>query len=205
MSEPRRQTPRALVVADYPALRAGPREILQRDGIDVVGELAADELETASFEPIDVLVADVPEPAALLADVDLPAVVLVDDGEAPPLDGGSARGYVLREASREALAAAVRAVAAGLLVIDPELAGAALPLGLPASGVQPATASTLTDREQEVLRLVALGLPNKGIALELGISEHTVKFHVGSILGKLDAGSRTEAVMAAARRGLLAL
>ena len=68
-----------------------------------------------------------------------------------------------------------------------------------------ATASALTEREQEVLRLVALGLPNKGIALDLGISEHTVKFHVGSILGKLDAGSRTEAVMTAARRGLLAL
>ena len=63
----------------------------------------------------------------------------------------------------------------------------------------------LTEREQEVLGLVALGLPNKTIAARLHISEHTVKFHVGSILAKLDAGSRTEAVTRAARRGLLTL
>jgi DNA-binding NarL/FixJ family response regulator len=63
----------------------------------------------------------------------------------------------------------------------------------------------LTERELDVLRLLALGLPNKGIALELGISEHTVKFHVGSILSRLNAASRTEAVMLAARRGLLPL
>ena len=97
----------------------------------------------------------------------------------------------------------MRAVAAGMLVVDPQLAAAALPLGLPTTAR--ATTAPLTEREQEVLSLVAVGLPNKGIALELGISEHTVKFHVGSILGKLDAASRTEAVMAAARRGLLTL
>ncbi len=56
-----------------------------------------------------------------------------------------------------------------------------------------------------MLALVALGLPNKTIAVELGISEHTVKFHVAAILDKLDAASRTEAVAIAARRGLLVL
>ncbi len=63
----------------------------------------------------------------------------------------------------------------------------------------------LSDREIEVLTHVAAGLPNKGIARELGISEHTVKFHVGTILGKLGAASRTEAVTVAVRGGILPL
>ncbi|MBW3634805.1 MAG: response regulator transcription factor, partial [Chloroflexi bacterium] len=62
---------------------------------------------------------------------------------------------------------------------------------------------TLTTREREVLQLVAEGLPNKAIARELSISEHTAKFHVGSLLGKLGAASRTEAVTLATRRGIL--
>jgi DNA-binding NarL/FixJ family response regulator len=63
----------------------------------------------------------------------------------------------------------------------------------------------LTERETEVLELLALGLPNKTIAQRLRISEHTAKFHVGSIMAKLGAASRTEAVALAARRGLLVL
>ena len=66
-----------------------------------------------------------------------------------------------------------------------------------------AAGDELTARERQVLVLVADGLPNKAIARELGISEHTVKFHVGSLLGKLGAGSRTEAVTLATRRGIL--
>jgi DNA-binding NarL/FixJ family response regulator len=69
----------------------------------------------------------------------------------------------------------------------------------------PAPLSPLTAREQDVLGLVALGLPNKTIARRLNISEHTVKFHVGAILGKLGAASRTEAVTLAVRSGLLPL
>lgn len=67
------------------------------------------------------------------------------------------------------------------------------------------TSGELTPREREVLALMAAGLPNKTIALRLGISEHTAKFHVGTVLAKLGAASRTEAVMTAARRGLLPL
>ncbi len=63
----------------------------------------------------------------------------------------------------------------------------------------------LTERERQVLHLVALGMPNKAIAVELGISEHTAKFHVGAILSKLSAASRAEAVAIAARRGMLSL
>ena len=63
----------------------------------------------------------------------------------------------------------------------------------------------LTSREREVLELVAAGLPNKGIALRLNISDHTVKYHLASVLSKLGAASRAEAVALAARRGLIAL
>lgn len=66
-------------------------------------------------------------------------------------------------------------------------------------------AALLTPREREVLDLAATGEPNKAIARRLGISDHTVKFHVGSVLSKLDAASRTEAVRIGARRGLIAL
>ncbi|MGK2965089.1 MAG: response regulator transcription factor, partial [Tepidiformaceae bacterium] len=68
-----------------------------------------------------------------------------------------------------------------------------------------APAEPLTSRELDVLRQLALGLPNKTIAFNLGISDHTVKFHVSAVLAKLGAASRTEAVMLAARRGLLPL
>ena len=69
----------------------------------------------------------------------------------------------------------------------------------------PGPASLLTPREQDVLLLLAEGLPNKGVASRLGVSEHTVKFHVNSIMGKLNAQSRTEAVTLATRLGLLPL
>lgn len=207
---------RAPVVAEYPAARAGLRDLLERAGIEVVRDLAPDDLE--SIEPLDALdalVLDAGEATAdLLERVDVPAVALVDSpgevvrdasgGAARGSPRGPVRGFVRRDVSAEALAAAVRAVAAGMLVLDPALASAGLPVG---AAIDPdaAAAASLTEREREVLERVALGLPNKGIALELGISEHTVKFHVGSILGKLGAASRTEAVMEAARRGLLAL
>ena len=83
-----------------------------------------------------------------------------------------------------------------------------LELGLVDVAVQLAAAEDgdlLTRRELEVLQLLAQGLANKNIAQRLKISDHTVKFHVGAIMAKLDAASRTEAVTAAARRGILML
>ena len=111
------------------------------------------------------------------------------------------RAYLTREAGAEELAAAVRAVSQGLAVFSPALlAGRS-----PSEATQAPSPDVLTEREREVLPLLADGLPNKAIALRLGISEHTVKFHVGAILSKLGASSRTEAVVLAARRGLLPL
>jgi len=105
-----------------------------------------------------------------------------------------------RNSSPEALAAALAALSHGLQVTDPALSG---DLGLSPSG--PGSVSPLTPRENDVLRLLAEGLPNKGVASRLEVSEHTVKFHVNSIMGKLNAQNRTEAVTLATRLGLLPL
>ena len=99
------------------------------------------------------------------------------------------------------MSTAVQAMAAGLVVMDPELNASAQMRGAP--NVPPDQPDILTPRERQVLELVARGYPNKSIAYELGISEHTAKFHVGSLLGKLGAASRTEAVTLATRRGIL--
>lgn len=96
---------------------------------------------------------------------------------------------------------AVQAAEGGLALFGhPAAAAFGATTGKPCRG-----APGLTGREQEVLQLIAEGLPNKGIARALGVSENTVKFHVASICGKLDARSRTEAVTIAARGGLLLL
>jgi len=105
------------------------------------------------------------------------------------------------------LAAAVHAVAAGLVVIDhtalSTLSFQSRSLAHP--DIDRLEETTLTAREMEVLKLLASGLPNKTIAARLKISSHTAKFHVASILAKLGAASRTEAVAVGMRRGLLAL
>ncbi len=109
------------------------------------------------------------------------------------------------------MAAALLAVAEGLAVLDADFQQALAgpnPSSSPApqyGGDEPPPVEELTPRELEVLRLVAEGLPNKTIAQRLDISEHTVKFHVNALLGKLGVGSRTEAVVRATRLGLIFL
>jgi DNA-binding NarL/FixJ family response regulator len=102
------------------------------------------------------------------------------------------------------IAAAVEAAAAGLVVLDARTVESLLPLLPVGSAAQPVTlAEDLTPREIEVLKLVAAGLANKEIAHRLEISDHTVKFHVASVMGKLGASSRTEAVTLGIRLGLI--
>jgi DNA-binding NarL/FixJ family response regulator len=108
---------------------------------------------------------------------------------------------VLPSGARD-LSAAIAAVAAGYIVLHPEVADALVPAGL---ALRERNGQSLTTRELEVLRMMAEGLANKVIAAKLNISEHTVKFHVGSIFAKLHAGSRTEAVALGARQGLVML
>ena len=116
---------------------------------------------------------------------------------------GHAWGFLPLEATGEQIEAAVQAIAAGLSVGMPTLLN--LPLGETPAGMDMQLIDPLTDREMEVLQLLAQGLANKQIAAKLSISEHTVKFHVSSIYTKLGAGNRTEAVRMGVRRGLILL
>jgi DNA-binding NarL/FixJ family response regulator len=112
-------------------------------------------------------------------------------------------GILSVNASMEELSAAIRALSVGLLVGIPALFGPLL-LDLPVH-ISDQVHESLTDRESEVLQLLAEGLANKQIALQLGISENTVKFHVSGIYAKLGATNRTEAVRLGVRRGLILL
>lgn len=111
-----------------------------------------------------------------------------------------------RDATSDEIASAFRAVASGLTVLHPRAVRSLVEhLAVPLTTPVPELVEELTPREVEVLRLLADGLGNKEIASRLGISEHTVKFHISSILGKLDVATRTEAVTTGIRRGLIPL
>jgi DNA-binding NarL/FixJ family response regulator len=205
---------RVLIVAPYAAVRAGLHALLAEAGdLAVAGEVAGgEELERLlpGARP-DVLLVDSPqEEDGLLAAAEqagAAAVLLGDERTGWQVLVGRSLpgwGYLLKDAEGDAIAAAVRAAAAGLVVLDPTLADALRPAGAaPAGDALPGEA--LTPREREVLQLLAQGLPNKSVALRLGISQNTVKFHVASLLAKLGAASRTEAVALGVRRGEVAL
>ena len=178
----------------------------------VVEALAsADDLAAAATaaDP-DVIVWDLgddPETAlARLADAQslrLPILVIVeDDRDGIRALALGAAGLLSRAADAERLVLAARAALGGLLALDPAVAGVAGTPRDPDAGVP---VETLTGREREVLRLMAEGLANKLVAERLGISEHTAKFHVHAILGKLGTQSRTEAVVRAVRLGLITI
>ena len=124
---------------------------------------------------------------------------------------GGGKAILPQQATVEEIAAAIQAVVAGLTVIHPALEEILAPRSRPASArTRPAfpralLAEPLTPREISVLGMLAEGLSNKEVAMRLSISEHTAKFHISSILGKLGASSRTEAVMLGLRQGLLML
>jgi DNA-binding NarL/FixJ family response regulator len=143
------------------------------------------------------------EQLADLRDYRLPTVALLpDENHAAGAWSAGARGLLLRDASDDDLVTALQTVAQGLACLDPTLAEPLLPAREQPPGLM---VEELTDRELEVLRLLAEGLPNKTIAQRLGLSEHTVKFHVNAVMGKLGAQSRTEAVVRATRLGLIIL
>jgi DNA-binding NarL/FixJ family response regulator len=118
----------------------------------------------------------------------------------------SLNAIIARDASREDIQLALQAAEAGLVLLHPTSASGLIQESSLRDTRDSATeelAEELTARESEVLRLVSMGLGNKEVAGRLAISEHTVKFHISSILGKLHAGSRTEAVSLGIRRGLI--
>lgn len=194
------------IVTTLPSIRLGLAEMLASRGHTVLSE---DEVQDAG-----VWVLDAPTTPALDAltahrysDSARAAVILTDDQGMPNLLARAGlRGWacLARDADGDQLDLAVRTAEAGLVLLDLPLAVTSL--AMPATVAAPAISSEpLTARELQVLQLVAQGLPNKGIARRLGISENTAKFHVASLCGKLGASSRTEAVTLAARRGLILL
>jgi DNA-binding NarL/FixJ family response regulator len=150
----------------------------------------------SSTAEADVLLCDeVPEFSDVAAS--LPVVVLTDELPAQPAWRSGVRAMLPRDAAAAQIIAALYAAAAGLVVLPAEDTMAMLPTPV----MQPT--EPLTPRELEVLDMLAEGWSNKLIAHKLGISEHTAKFHVNSILAKLHAGTRTEAVMRGVRLGLV--
>lgn len=139
-----------------------------------------------------------------------PAVALIDDPDPPWVRHALAAGVsaiISRDAAHDDLRLAVDAADAGLVLLNRNSARlliAPASLALPPEN-EYEMVEHLTTREREVLHLMSAGLGNKEIAIRLGISEHTVKFHASSILGKLGASSRTEAVSQGIRRGLILL
>jgi DNA-binding NarL/FixJ family response regulator len=113
------------------------------------------------------------------------------------------RAVLPPDAGAAEILAAIQAAAAGMVAIDPGELESLVAAGVPQPAAEAAT--PLTAREREVLRMLADGAANKTIAWKLGISEHTVKFHVAQILAKLNAGTRTEAVTLGIRQGLILL
>jgi two-component system, NarL family, nitrate/nitrite response regulator NarL len=186
------------VVARDPLVRSGLAAVLRAyPGLVLKEALAsADGPVTA-----DVVVWDAPESANQGSLAPVLALVSAPHEARQALRSG-ARGALSRSTPTHAIASAALAVASGHWVLDETFAGALLHLGETTSA---ATPSLLSPREQQVLELLSEGLSNRDLAARLGISRHTAKFHVNAILDKLGATTRTEAVVLAARSGLLTL
>jgi two-component system nitrate/nitrite response regulator NarL len=197
----------AAIVAESALVRSGLSAILGTSpSIRVAYEATPSEARSLPTEGVDLVVCDVPDGTSAQAALEcappgVPLLALIGPPErARELMRAGARGVISRDASSERLSAASIAVASGLCTLD-ERTLAELVSPKPVD----APASSLTRREHEVLELLAEGLSNKLIAVRLDISEHTAKFHVNSILDKMEADTRTDAVVRAARSGVLTL
>ena len=206
---------RVLVADDHAVVREGLRTFLSlQDGIEVVGE--AGDGEAAVRE------AEIRRPDVILMDLVMPrldgvgamrelrrrmpecrVIVLTsyaqDDRLLPAIQAGAA-GFLLKDAEPREIARAVRAAHAGEALLAPAIAARLVAAIAQPAGERPT--QRLTPREREVLALIGRGLPNKRIARELGVSEKTVKTHVGHVLAKLGVTDRTQAALHAVREGL---
>lgn len=206
---------RVLLVDDHQVVRRGLRTFLEvQDDIEVVGEAAdgaTGVTRTQELRP-DVVLMDVKMPGTdgvealrrlheLGSQVRVLIVTSFTEQRTivPALRAGAA-GYVHKDIAPEALAGAIRSVHAGHVLLQPEIASALLAQQGPAApGSRP---GALTEREREVLGLIARGRSNREIARSLVLSEKTVKTHVSNILMKLDLADRTQAALWAVRHGI---
>lgn len=213
---------RILVADDHPVVRDGLVTVLgtQPDFV-VIAEASngLDAVQKANSLHPDVILLDLEMPEMdgveairRIRDTDPEARVLVftafdtDERIVGAVQAG-ARGYLLKGVPRNEIFNAIRVISQGGSLLQPVVASKLMQHLSNQSNNQSTESSTetLTQREMDVLRLLAQGKTNKEIAAALVISERTVKFHISSILGKLGAGNRTEAVTIAAQRGLVNL
>jgi DNA-binding NarL/FixJ family response regulator len=213
---------RVLVVDDHALFRRGLQMVLEQEAdIEVVGEAGdgAEAVERATDAMPDIVLMDVRMPkrggidacTAIKDAVPSAKIIMltISDEEADLYDAikAGASGYLLKEISIEEVAAAIRAVNEGQSLISPSMASKLLTefasMIKRTDDRQQVPTPRLTDREMEVLKLVAKGLNNRDIAKQLFISENTVKNHIRNILEKLQLHSRMEAVVYAVREKLL--
>jgi NarL family two-component system response regulator YdfI len=210
---------RVFIVAASPLIRGGLQSMLADSRFGIIGSAA--DLESISGQLVDVepdvvlveAAADAQEELLnALEDTELaqeyPIIVLSEQPKTTWLSKvlrAGVRAVLPRDVAPEQLRAALEAAAAGLIVIHPSELDTVFSATVGPSAPLDELLEPLTRREREVLQMLAAGLANKEIATRLAISDHTVKFHVASILGKLGASTRTEAVSAGIRRGLVML
>ena len=205
---------RVLIGASSEVVRAGLESLLATvPTFKVVGSFPIG-AALAQFEELqpDVLLLDLesPEDESMSLPIESgisPLVVLTDNTEnswVVEALGSGTRAILPRDMTSEEIVAAIQAAAAGLVALHPQVLHSMLSPIPPAEEPEPDPSDqVLTPREIEVLRMVAEGLGNKEVASRLGISDHTVKFHISSIFAKLGASSRTEAVTVGIRQGLI--
>ena len=196
---------RVAIVASGMAMRVGLRQIVSSlPDLTVVAETT----HVTDLPPAEVLILTSIALLPRVSEEDSPAILLLSDepSDAPQLAKFPLWGILPLETSESELDAAIRALSEGLCVGAPSLLGELLarPVVFDRENAD-LSIEILTGRELEILQLTTEGLANKQIALSLSISEHTVKFHLSSIYAKLGVTSRTEAVRAGARRGLVTL
>lgn len=206
---------RVLLVDDHPVVRGGLRALFETiEGIEVVAEAGdgAGAVREALIGRPDVVLLDLRMPgmdgieAARRISVDVPGTAILvltmisDDALVADALGAGARGYLLKGAESEEIERAVRAVAAGSAILSPQVAAGVLG-GVRRAPTTPLVAG-LTAREQQVLDLIARGLPNDAISTDLGIAPKTVGNHISSIFLKLGVATRAEAIVRARDAGL---
>jgi DNA-binding NarL/FixJ family response regulator len=213
---------RVLVVDDHALFRRGLQMVLEQEpDIEVVGEASdgSEAVQTAAETTPDIVLMDVRMPkgggidacSAIHEVVPSAKIIMltISDEEADLYEAlkAGAMGYLLKEISIEEVATAIRAVHGGQSLISPSMASKLITefatMSRKSDDRQQVPTPRLTDREMEVLKLVAKGLNNRDIAKELFISENTVKNHIRNILEKLQLHSRMEAVVYAVREKLL--
>jgi DNA-binding NarL/FixJ family response regulator len=209
---------RIVLAEDHAIVREGIASLLRLEAdLELIAEVADGVAAVEACERLapDVLLLDMRMPRldglgvvrALAAAGRLPPTLVLttfdDDPAARAVVAAGARGFLLKDISRARLVAAVRTLAAGGSMISPAVTEAvqrAIARGDPGGGCQ---ADAITEREREVLRLIAAGYSNREVATTLSIAEGTVKNHVSNILIKLDARDRTHAVLRAVERGYI--